>query len=180
MPYSSLQFDEHIVAWVRGNIPNTHTIVDLGAGAGKFAGLLPEYTMDAVEFFIPYHDHFGLREKYRKVWGLLIQDFVASVSLSEYACVIMGDVLEHMSVADAQTVVDRLYNSKIPFIIKVPFLCVQEITPEVVQAYPEITGNHLEGHVQPDLTNEVMLQRYPKLTPYIVDSTFGVYITSGK
>lgn len=177
MPYSSPHLDDTLAGWVRGNIPRDFVLLDIGAGAGKFSQIFTEYVMDAVEFFLPYHNTFGLAKKYRNVFGMTIQEFVTSVGLSGYGGVVMGDVLEHLSVEDAQFVVSSLYASKVSFIIKVPFMMEQVMTPEVLEAHPEVVGNHLEDHLQPDLTNDVMLQRYPELKPLIFDEFFGIYIS---
>ncbi len=177
MPYSSPHLDNYLEDWVRANVAPHLVLLDVGAGSGKFSQIFRGYTLDAVEFFLPYHNTFGLNTKYRNVFGMVIQDFIRSVGLSGYGGIVMGDVLEHLSVEDSQFVVSSFHNSGIPFIIKVPFMLEQVITPEVVAAHPEIEGNHLEDHLQPDLTNEVMLKRYPQLQSLIHDEFFGIYIS---
>jgi hypothetical protein len=179
MPFSSPHFDDILCSWIRSNISLTGRLLDVGAGAGKFRDLLPDYEMDAVESWEPYLAEFQLEGRYGRVWSMTIQEFLEdhqSWDIVDWACVILGDVLEHLSVVDSKKVIHKLYQSRVPFVIKVPFLYAQIITPELVAAYPMIAGNALENHLQPDLTYEVMQQRYPQLKPLVTDTSFGVYV----
>lgn len=148
MPFSTPVLDDVCVNWIRGNCSTEVVVLDIGAGAGKWRALLPEYQMDAVEAFAPTIEHFHLREHYREVF---CQDVMTFKDFSKYGLVILGDVLEHLTVEDAQALLARLEGCKV--VVKVPYLSPQGA----------INGNDYEIHRQPDLTTEVMLQRYPSL-----------------
>lgn len=166
MPYSTPVLDDVCVDWIRKNFdPQTAIILDVGAGAGKWRGILPEYTMDAVEAFEGTINHFSLRELYQKVFH---QDIMSEFCFDGYDLVIMGDVLEHLTVEDAQAILKKI---SCRVLIKVPYMSPQG----------PINGNDFEIHRQPDLTTEVMAQRYPELTliaeaPIFVTDTIAVYV----
>lgn len=65
----------------------------------------------------------------------------------------MGDILEHLSVQDAQTVLKNILQHCKYVLIAVPFMFEQE----------PIGGNPLERHLQPDLNLSTMQTRYPQL-----------------
>ena len=55
-----------VCAWIRAHFPRTSTILDVGAGDGKWRRLLREYeTMDAVEY--AYVDGWNILKIYKKI-----------------------------------------------------------------------------------------------------------------
>lgn len=134
--------------------PRTTQILDVGAGWGKYRDLLAEYPyVDAVEIWRPYVEEERLRHRYRHVWTCDVVDLVGSSTWhpGRYDLVVLGDVLEHLSVRDARTVLGRIGRA----IVAVPFEYAQD----------EVDGNPHEAHVQDDLTPEMMAERYPDLAP---------------
>lgn len=151
-----------VVEWVKQNFPKGSTCLDVGACDGKWFSLLGDYlAMDAVEIFLPNIDKHDLRNKYRMVYGVDI----AYLPYKWYDLIIFGDVLEHMTVAKAQKVVEYARPRCKDMIIAVPYLYTQ----------PPIYGNQWEEHIQNDLTPEIFDKRYPGFTPIIKFNDYGYY-----
>lgn len=134
-----------VCAWVRDNFAPDAEILDVGACDGKWQFLLPEYYhMDAVEAFAP-----NLRNlfAYRKVYHTDIRGF----EYEHYDLIILGDIIEHLSVEEAQAVLAYAAPRCRDMIIAVPFLYPQDA----------LYGNPYEIHVQDDLTPERFEERYP-------------------
>lgn len=145
---------------------NTETsVLDVGAGKGKYRLLLPEYAcVDAVEIWAPYVTGYALHDVYRAVYQRDITELVQEFGAADvrYDLVIMGDVLEHLIVDDARITLQWLRNVAGEVLIIVPYNYEQG----------EEHGNPYQRHEQPDLTVENMHERYPdlRLTTIQVDS----------
>lgn len=139
---------DEVCAWIRKNFDTHSTILDVGACDGKWSMLLPDYSkMDAVEVFTPNYRELGRKRLYRNLHKADIRNF----AYGWYDLIIFGDVLEHMSVEDAQRVLKFAYPKCRDMIIAVPFLYKQDA----------IYGNPYEVHIQDDLTTENFEERYP-------------------
>lgn len=139
--------------YVTSRYPVDAEILDVGAGRGKYRELLPEYpNIDAVEVHAPTVDAEDLRGRYRHVF---VADVVTLVRgpFRQYDMVVMGDVLEHMTVKDARNVLQLLMNDGSDIVVIVPYLYPQD----------EEDGNVHQRHIQDDLTPELMIDRYPQL-----------------
>ena len=135
---------------------HTARVLDVGAGKGKYRLLLPEYShVDAVEIWSPYVTGYGLRDVYRTVYERDIMKVAEEFSSTEvvYDVVIMGDVLEHLSLPDARATLNFLKDVARDIIVIVPYNYEQG----------EEHGNPYQRHEQPDLTVEIMHERYPEL-----------------
>lgn len=145
---ASLDIGKDVVCeWVRLNFDKRSSVLDVGACDGKWKRLLREYdNMDAVEIFPP--NIFWLGD-YRNVYEKDIYDF----KYDWYDLIIFGDVIEHMSVPKAQTVLEYAYKRCRDLIVAVPFLYAQDA----------IYGNEWERHIQADLTADIVRERYPDL-----------------
>lgn len=128
-------------------------IIDVGAGRGKYRILLRTYPrVDACEIWEPTVEREGLRDLYRHVF---VRDFVDLTATSwwhdtDYDLIIMGDVLEHVTVDAAQLMLERVRGD---VVVVVPFMYPQD----------EEDGNVYQRHIQDDLTPELMTTRYPSL-----------------
>ena len=128
------------------------SILDVGAGWGKYRYLLSEYpNMDACEIWLPTILDANLTSKYRQVFNNDICD-LALESL-HYDVIIMGDVLEHIPRPQAEEVVSRLSNMCSQLHVVVPFEYEQD----------EVEGNPYQVHEQSDLTPKLMNTLYPEL-----------------
>lgn len=137
-----------IVKWAKEHFPRYKRCLDVGACDGKWYNLLGKYfNMYAVEVFEPNIINHKLREKYQKVFCCNIVGF----EYDWYDLIIFGDVLEHLTVDEAQCALQYAYPRCEDMIIGIPFLYKQD----------EIYGNPYERHIQDDLTPELFEKRYP-------------------
>lgn len=143
--------------------PKTTTVLDVGAGWGKYCELMPEYRhMDACEIWRPNIEDQQLDQRYRHVFEADITD----LDIEPYDVIIMGDVLEHLPVDAAVATVARLSASCEEIYVAVPYLHPQG----------EVDGNPFETHHQDDLTDDVVIERYPTLKLYAASPDKGVYV----
>lgn len=133
-----------VCTWVRKNFQRGSVLLDVGACDGKWRELLPEYTMDAVEIFEPY------ARKLKGYRNVFVMD-VAELEYDWYDLVIFGDVVEHMTVEQAQTVLEYAKGHCRDMVVAVPWLYEQG----------EVDGNKWQAHLQSDLTPELFAERYP-------------------
>lgn len=163
MPGSSPAFKREVAAHIRAQLGNRRA-VDLGAGMGWWADLIGHKRLDAVEVFAPYVERYRLRDKYREVY---IAD-VCGPSPADYGWefAIMGDVLEHLTIPAAQEMIRRWTAQGCRMVVAVPFMSPQPASAE----------NPAEEHLQPDLTSEVMAERYPELRPLALTPEYGYFI----
>ena len=130
---------------VRKSFNQGATILDVGAGWGKYQKLFPDFVVDACEIWPPYKEE--LKKNYRKVF---IKD-VCDLKFGFYDIIIMGDVFEHIEVERAKKLLEYIYHRCQQLYVVVPFLYEQG----------EVGGNPYEIHLQDDLTPSVMAKRYP-------------------
>lgn len=149
-----------ISSLIKDNFDYGSTILDVGAGWGKFAQLLPGYKMDANEIWPSYYD--TLRKTYRKVF---IED-ICEQKVKRYDIIIMSDVLEHIERRRAQALIERLIKK-----CKQIYVCVPYLYPQ-----GEHEGNPYEEHLQDDLTPLIMKNEYPQLKPLLITRKRGIYI----
>lgn len=147
-----------VVAWIREHFP-TGEILDVGACDGKWRDYLPEYIMDAVEVWTPSAE--AIKDKYRTVFN----ENIVGLKYKRYDLIIFGDIIEHLSVKDAQTVLEYAKGKCKDMIVAVPFLYPQG----------ELYGNPYERHIQDDLTEEIFKERYKGFEPIWSDKSYCYY-----
>lgn len=135
------------------------TILDVGAGWGKYRYLLPEYEwMDACEVWQPTVTDEKLRELYRKVFVQDICDLVEEWSFIQfpvhYDLIIMGDVFEHLQRVNMQALLPRLLTHCTELCVVVPYGYEQGTVDE----------NPYQAHLQDDLQLDLMRDEYPSLS----------------
>lgn len=154
---------DEAVQWIRANFKEGAEILDVGACNGKWRDLLGNgYIMDAVEIWPPNIHKYELMKKYRMVFGSDIKFY----KYVHYDLIIFGDVLEHMTVKDAQAVVDYARDRCDNMLIAVPFLYEQGAK----------NGNPYEIHIQPDLTPEIFNERFPGFKPIFMSDDYAYYV----
>lgn len=148
--------------------PAETVLLDVGAGQGKYARLLPEYRdIDAIEVWGPSVQRFGLTDLYRFVYVDDVVYLVANSSwlrdVRRYRFAILGDVLEHLEADAAVRTLRYLLLRCDELLVVVPYL------------YPQGAedGNEHQRHLQDDLTPEVMAVRYPKLELIALETRGG-------
>ena len=109
MPTSYPLYKDLVRNWILNNIPSAATILDIGAGCGTYSDLIRGYgyKIDAVEIWKPYITQYDLKNKYNWVYEENVMNMPFNV-LEAYYFYILGDVLEHLSVADAQWLLSYL------------------------------------------------------------------------
>jgi autotransporter strand-loop-strand O-heptosyltransferase len=163
MPYSFTYFKDEVKEWFLHNVPTSKRILDVGPGMGTYSDLLRSsgYRIDAIEIYEPYIDKYKLRKKYDNVYVGDITKF----DISDYDFIILGDVLEHISTDLAVDLIRNITEKK---------ECLVAIPYEMEQGEHE--GNIHETHHQPDLTHDVMFERYPELTCIYRNEHYGYYM----
>lgn len=154
-------FNELIVGYLKEKFEQGALGLDLGCGSGKYGSLLDNYfKLDGVEICmenvfaetLAWYDRFYCSD---------IREFQFPV----YDFIILGDVLEHLTVRDAKKLLKYILPRCTEIIVTVPFLYKQGA----------IHGNQYEIHKQDDLTPELMRERYPELGIKWINSEQGVY-----
>lgn len=137
---------KEVVQWIADNVPIESTILDVGPCDGKWRLLLWDYkNIDAVEAFEP--NAMRVKALYSNVYNMDVVQF----EYVHYDLVIFGDVIEHMTVENAQKVLTYAKEHSNCVIVGVPYLYKQDA----------IYGNPFEVHIQDDLTAKIFDQRYP-------------------
>jgi hypothetical protein len=162
MPTSYPLFKEEISRYIRNRFANTASLLDVGPGCGTYGKLFQDFPVkDAVEIWEPYVDEYKLRDIYRQVYV----DDIRTFQFKYYDIVIYGDVIEHLSFADAYKVLTYAYPRSQELIVAVPYNLAQG---------PHY-GNTYETHLQADLTPAIMEQRYPMLRELFHNVVYGIY-----
>lgn len=158
------EYKLEIVDYIRKHFKRKSWVLDVGAGCGTYADYLKGYfkNIDAVEVFEPNIINFDLKKKYKHVYNVDIREF----EFVFYDLIIMGDVLEHLTVEEAKKVLDYMLPRCKEIIVAVPYLMPQGIEED----------NVYEIHKQDDLTPEIMEKRYPQLKCLYQNQWCGYYI----
>jgi hypothetical protein len=163
MPESYHFYKSEIRQYFKFHVGTYKKILDVGPGIGTYSNLLRSlgYQMDCIEIWEPYVHEYNLKDKYDNVHIGSIVDF----DISAYDFIILGDVLEHLSTKDAKELINKIDSSGKECLVAVPY--------EMEQG--EYYGNVHESHLQPDLTPEVIKNRYPSLHELYANNFYGYY-----
>lgn len=154
-----------VVAWIIDRFKGG-TCLDVGACDGKWADFLGDYLdMDGIEIFEPNVERHNLSEKYSHIFVGDIKDY----EYAYYDLVLFGDVIEHMTVENAQKCIEYAKEHSSGVLIAVPYLYTQGA----------IYGNPWEVHIQNDLTPEVFDRRYPGCKKIWANNEYGYYYAEG-
>ena len=97
-----------IIKYCLNNIKKTDTILDVGFGAGIYGGLLTEEgyrNIDGVDIDGEEIVEIGLDLIYRTIY---IED-ICGFEFDHYNLIIMGDVLEHISLIQSKRLLEKIY-----------------------------------------------------------------------
>jgi hypothetical protein len=145
--------------------PKGAIVLDVGAGDGIYGKLLHEkFQLDASDIYHKTVEHLIKTGYY--VWVFEGDIRNANFTHAHYDLIILGDIIEHMTVADAQEVIKNCEEHSDYVLIAVPYLYQQS----------ELYGNKAEIHLQPDLTPEIFNQRYPGFERIFGDEKYGYYL----
>jgi hypothetical protein len=154
-----------IIKLVYEILPNPNIkILDVGPGRGIYNKLLKGKgysVIDAVEVYQPYIVKFNLSNIYTNVYNVDILNF----KYDFYDLIVFGDVLEHLSIKNAQRVIDFAQSHSKLIVVSIPY-CDYQI------------GQQLDGsgdHKQYDLTRENFLERYKNFKILIDNDNIGIF-----
>lgn len=164
MAYSYEFYKKEIKEYLINKFDKTARILDVGAGEGTYYNLLHDHFnyIDAVEVFKPNIMNYNLKQKYHRVYNLDIKDF----KYEKYDIIIFGDIIEHLTIEEAQEVLKYANSHCKEMIVAVPY--------ELEQGVEE--DNIYEIHKQPDLTPKNVLERYPMLKLLYKNDLYGYYV----
>lgn len=139
MPYSDAEGKDAALAWYEEIRPRT--VIDVGAGSGTYAHAVRARSAwkgrwSAVEAWEPYVSRFDLQELYDTVVVADARRLVAPFYRADL--VIAGDVLEHMTRADAVRLLRKIRTHAANLIVSVPVLHLDQ---------GAVYGNPHEEHV---------------------------------
>ena len=158
MPYSYGDYKNEVIHHIIEHTSEYSKILDVGPGAGTYGSSLKHLDIEGLEIYPPYIEMFKLEEIYKKIHIGDIRNF----DIEPFDYIILGDVLEHLTQNEATQVLNRMWNKKV--MVAVPYLFEQG----------EEMGNIYETHHQPDLTHELMIERYG-LNPLYRNERYGYY-----
>ena len=166
MPGSLNKYNEMVQAIIT-RLPKGLKILDVGPGAGNYIRrlrvALKPHTIDAIEAFEPYVAQYELEKKYNKV---MVGDAIDFDGYFDYDIVLITGVFEHFSVERARTLIDKCKAAGNLMLMVIPHNLEQDVGED---------GNAFEIHHQPDLTPEVMYERYPEIVCWKVHRRHGFY-----
>lgn len=143
-------------------------VLDVGAGAGNWLDCLRGAgytgTVDAVEVWQPYVSTYRLWERY----DLVLQQDARTIdprTFAAYDCVIFGDVLEHMTKAEAVALWDAAAAAQHTAIA----------IPIVPYCQGHLNGNPYETHVKDDWSHDEVLATFPGIAEAHPFTITGAY-----
>lgn len=157
---------QNIKNFLESKISPGAKILDAGAGGGTYYKLLgPNYDWTAVEIWHPSAEY--IKQFYKKVYETDIRLFLYP---EYYDLIIFGDILEHLSVEDAQFVLQEALSHSKSIMVAIPYRYKQNA----------IYGNEAEKHIQDDLTPENFNERYPGFTLVYSYNNYAYYWKENK
>ncbi|MET3806543.1 hypothetical protein ABIB25_003559 [Nakamurella sp. UYEF19] len=141
-------------------------VLDVGPGVGTYAKLLAGPAVShllGIEIYAPYVETYRLREYYDEI---VIGD-IREVDLPPVDVVILGDVAEHMTEAEALDVWERsAAAARRAVYLSIPII-----------HYPqgEIEGNEHEHHVVDDWDHDKVMAAFTGIDNYWLGNEVGVY-----
>lgn len=168
MATSYSYFKEDIAKYLKKKFRSNAAILDVGAGEGTYLPYLKDYfsNIEAVEIFKPNIDNYDLENRYKKVYNVDICNF----KYDFYDIIIFGDIIEHLDINNAETVLKYAYPRCNEMVVAVPYMSKQGIEE----------NNIYEIHKQDDLTDEIMKDRYPFLKCIFKNDLYGYYVKEEK
>lgn len=181
MGYSLRGGKPETAEWFRQNQQDIARVLDIGAGSGTYAKLIKQefdlcHTAEwtAVEAWSDYIDKFELATLYDRVINQDARTLDWN-ELGHFSVAIAGDVLEHMTKAEAVELVDRILKHADTLIVSIPIVYMPQ---DVVE------GNPFEVHVKPDWTHNEVIETWGPVIKSVhrksVKSKIAVYWLSTK
>ena len=160
------KFKQEVKEYLINLLPQGAYVLDVGGGDGTYGKLLYDYfKIDTIEIFQGAVEHLKSTGYYENVWQ---GDIRTTAIYKHFDLIILGDVIEHMTVEDAKEVIKRCEVVSEYVLIAVPYMYQQGA----------LYGNEHEVHLQPDLTPAIFDERYRGYTRLFGDANYGYYIKS--
>ena len=102
-----------------------------------------------------------MKALYDNVYCSDISDF----EYDYYDLIIFGDVIEHMTIENAQKTLEYAKTRCRDMIVAVPYLLIQD----------EVFENPYEVHIQDDITPGIFHERYNGFEPLFIFDNYGYY-----
>lgn len=171
MPYSDSRGKDTIINWLLEKT-DIKKILDVGCGCGTYPDMLKEKhnllknaEWVGIEAWEQYISEFNLKKKYNVLFNEDARYFDWN-KVKDIDLVIFGDVLEHMTKEEAQSLVkNALQNSKY-VIISIP---IKHMPQDAVG------GNPFEIHVKDNWTHQEVLESFPNIVKFGPPKKIGVY-----
>ena len=108
MPHSYHYGKTEAIEFIQKYTTPESKILDVGPGVGTYADFLKPlgYHIDGLEIYDGYVDAYNLSEKYKNIYVGNIVDY----DVSDYDFVIIGDVLEHLTIEESNIVLNKSQN----------------------------------------------------------------------
>ncbi len=159
-------------AWMSRQIENIapKRVIDVGPGSGTYGRIVRDVASEAhllgIEAWEPYIDEFALRAIYDEIVVIDARQFTDW----ESDLVIFGDVLEHMSEADALELWNAASAQASKILMSIPII-----------HYPQCAehGNPFEVHVDEDWSHDRVMDTFPGITAYECYAVTGAYLADG-
>jgi glycosyltransferase involved in cell wall biosynthesis len=141
-------------------------MLDIGCGSGTYAKMFPDADWTGVEIWEPYVEKYGLTNLYG---NLYVEDARTWEPVAHYDVAFAGDILEHMTVDEAKSLLARLKSCADTVVVSIP-----------IGHYPqgEYEGNPHEAHITDNWTDEEVRRVFGEPSWAHVDGEIGVYIWS--
>lgn len=147
--------------WVLNNVDRSEKILDVGFGGGVYGKILKAFyyeNIDGVDVWPENINEMGLNFIYDNIFIENVLDF----EFEKYDLIIMGDVLEHMSLEDSKKLLNKFINGKASkLFIQVPYM---------YENHHEWQGNPYEVHIQDEIDEEYMEREFPFLELLKIDT----------
>lgn len=150
------------VDWVLNNVEKNEKILDIGFGSGVYGKILKAFFyrhIDGVDIWGEDIEEMGLNYIYDNIY---IQDAL-DFDFDHYDLIIMGDVLEHMSLKDSKKLLNKFINNN-----KVSKLFIQ--VPYMYENHNAWYNNPNEVHLQDEINQEYMEREFPFLELIQIDT----------
>lgn len=158
MGYSLSTGKAETLAWFKENQTDVNRILDIGSGSGTYIKLIKEIAgvcttakWIGVEAWSDYITKFDLENRYDQIVNQDARTLNWS-TLGKFDVTIAGDVLEHMTKAEAEVLVEQILDHSRWLIISIPIVHMPQ---------DAVGGNPYEEHVKDDWSHNEIISTWP-------------------
>lgn len=171
--YSTRTGKKESITYIKEHLPQDSEILDVGFGRGIYALLLREEGYKHIDGVDVYDK--GIKElEIDKIYNNIYIEDIRKFNFDKYDLIILGDVLEHLTLTDAQKLLTTWIEGD-----KTDHLLIS--IPYELKQNP--TENPYEKHLQDNITPKYMREHYPYLKlifedemENMKDKRIGIYV----